>query len=257
MATGQIRVDRTALVRRLRKAENAVRLSAPEATKLVAREFGEQVIRSAPRDTNRFVRGWAEAVNSAGLGSVPVPPIVPSKLHDKLAPRLEQQAAYWTRIAEQKEAAAAYWRRVYENRYKRANRRDRWERDCAARLRKAEKYAVRARKLAVRAQEELADLNGNPSAVVIFGKKKKPGLRSDEDLRTGRLHTVRTPIYGGSGATVNLNGRTYVRLRNKEPHASIVESRTRVVARALSAARGAGLKKASREVRTAIRKAAG
>src|SRR5690606_18272200 len=53
--------------------------------------------RNSPRDTNRYVRGWAQAANAAGLGPAPVPMVRASETEERSLERLTRQLEFWAR----------------------------------------------------------------------------------------------------------------------------------------------------------------
>lgn len=230
--------------------ERGAPMVALAGLKQVGNAFGRALITLSPADTNRYRRAWAIAANEAGVGPFAVPEVVPSKYNERLKERLELQAERWQRIAEDKRKSAEYWQRVYENRYAREGRRGKWERDCAAKRDKAAKIAEKAAKVAARAREE-ADMI-RPDSIVIWGRRKKaPGgkgyLSAAEDLRIGRLATVRVKVHGGTGYVVATSRGGYIILHNLEPHASIVEKNSRVVSRASAQVRRPGIRRGVRD----------
>jgi hypothetical protein len=104
-------------------------------------------------------------------------------------------------------------------------------------LRKEEGRIHKLERQRDRAAEELAKFYG-ATGVVAFD------LFTD---RAKRRATVRDKIYGGSGAIITAGTRAFTRLHNLEPHASFVERRERVMARALGVLRQVGAKRASRK----------
>ena len=128
----------------LRRKIAAIRRESPRALDEVDHRVADgvlsDVIIAAPRDTNRYVRGMAEAANAAGLGPFAVPALRPGKFAAEAKVRLEKQAAKWEAIV---------------RRYEATNREDKWYR--------------RAVKTRDRAREELA--KWDPYATIIFGGK--------------------------------------------------------------------------------------
>lgn len=107
-----------------------------------------------------------------------------------------------------------------------------------------DKFYKKAVKTLGRAKEELA--KWNPRAIIIFGGK-------------GRLLevTVRDKVYGGTGVKLVLNGIVRFVMHNKEPHASIVESRSRVLKGAMAKARRFGLRLGGRAYVRRMQQASG
>lgn len=233
---------------------NAIRRDLPNAERHAVALLGRAQVdlfqAISPRDTNRYVRGWLAAGNSAGVGSWSLPPIEESRSHVRSVARVEAQLRGYARRLQAAEKNAEYWHRLYQRRYADTNRRDRWERNAKDRVRRADVRAEKLRVLVERLTETLAQLRADPSAIVIGGRRTK------SDLAVGRLITVRDREYGGVGAIIQSGDRTYIRLHNLEPHASIVESRSRVVGRVVAALRIAGLQRVRAGMKHRIRMAA-
>lgn len=201
----------------------AYQASLPAASRqmlmILGAQVGQNILRTAPRDTNRFIDGWAEAFNAAGLGPLPVYAIRPSKIEGRLIERLEQQVRYLSQLVATVEARAG-------NRYisKNARRASASEKQARKELRKLNRRLERA-------QEELAKAKGSESFLVIWGRasgvNRKTGKR-----QSARLDTVRDRVYGGTGAMVRGPAGWIVAVHNREPHATIVESRTHVYSEA-------------------------
>ena len=155
---------------------------------------------SLHEDTRRFHRALAQAGNATGAVVLPVPSVHPSKLSVRFHELLRKQVRTWQRIV---------------NLNRKEGREDKWSRMAERRLASAQRNFSAY----------------GPTAIVFnaFGRGK-------ED----RLITVRAPVYGGTGDVTLINGKAYVRLHNKEPHASIVEWRYQVMRNALRIARAKG-----------------
>ncbi len=200
----QTKVDTSGLRRKLRGiGGNAERARRVALTEMLTPAMAS-IINESPRDTHRLVRGWMMAANGAGLGSYALPPIRPSQFQGLVGARRRL------------ERQAQRWSAIVA-RYERQNRtKDKWYRQ-----------AVRTRDRAV---EELAKLDD--TSLVIFGGRGR------------RLNiTVRNKVYGGRGEMLNAGGRTFVRLHNLEPHASIIEKRNRAVRAALAGLRSMGVRR--------------
>lgn len=185
-----------------------------EAVKVMGRDFIQEVEMISPRDTNRYVRGWLEAGTAAGVGNFPAPPVVPSRVGEKLKAFFLAQFEKWDYIVRRNE---------------RSGRSDKWTR--------------KAIKLRDRAAEELAKYTETAIAVgvrVVDGRAFSVG-------RGRNLATVRTKVYGGTGSITRNGHETIVLLHNLEAHASIVEYLYRIRARAGARARVFGVKSVSRK----------
>lgn len=211
-----VRVDTSALKRKLRETLRASPAAREAAVKAMAREVMAEVVREWPRDTNRSVNGWALAANKAEVGPLPVRPYNKASWHDRIFRVLERRARFWTfRVA----------------RYEREGRRDVWYR-----------RAVRARDRAVLQLERMADTPHQ--AVIAFNL-----------FGGGRDPTVRHRIYGGTGRVERLASRTFVHLHNLEPHTTVVESRFGVLRRAQARFLGLGLRRAGKRYLEQLRRA--
>lgn len=175
------------------------------------------IITNVPHDTNRLKRGYAMAANQANLGPFPVPDVQASKYRKDLGNRLSYQIAKF-------ENSVAFWERIIQTRYLSKGRKGKWLRDAQSKKRTAEKRLARAK-------EEADKFGATDSALVIFRSSK-----------SGLTMTVRDKVYGGEGREISRPGFHGYQIHNLEPHASIVEKNTRVVAKALADGKALGLK---------------
>lgn len=192
----------------------------------MVRAIMERVHTTAPRDTNRYIRAWMQAANMAGVGPFPVPKVIPAKHRDAIYEALREQERFWGMITQRYESQRRY---------------DKW-------YRQAQKKWERAREQ-LRKFLESEEADGAVIAINLrINRGGKPGY-GQWGLGRGMAKEIRilNKTYGGEGRLIDLPGSTTVHLRNKEPHASIVEHNQRVVARAYAAFRGTGL----RQVKTA------
>lgn len=201
-----------------------------EAEPIVMREllrvFIEGINEIAPRDTNRYIRGWLLAANDVGL-KVPVVPLEPNSRRTEYLAKLAEQIDSLDKQIEGIEKRLELW---YERKGRRLGA---W-----GRKRKSELRKLRRRR--VRAGEELDKALGTEyfsyfDAGSAFEAKNKR-----------KLSTVREKIYGGKGEMFTAGGQLFVRLTNMEPHANIVEKRRRPRDRAMERVRGSGLRRAGR-----------
>jgi chromosome segregation ATPase len=245
------KMDSSGFLRRVARIRRAQPDAEHAAVRALAGQVVEDIMDMAPRDTNRYARGWALAAKAAGVGSVTVPNIEPSKRNEWLVDRLDLQVAQWDARLAKAQERHAQMERTYHDRYTSIGRYDKWERDMRQKVTAAAKRVEKTKALRDRATEALEAIKADPHALVIWGK------RSKNDLAKGQISTVRTKLYGGTGKVERIGDRTIVVLHNLEPHASIVETNKRVVARALARARGTGIRKMGRKyVETLKRKAA-
>lgn len=187
----------------------------------------------SPRDTNRYVRAWMMAGNHTGAGRWPVPEVRASRTSALQAARLEQQLYRYTAFRKEAEESALFWERMWQTRYENTKRNDIWQRDCLTKKRKADKRLAKLDELVKRLEKTLKDYK--ETDIVIWGSHK---AANQNILLKRNLHTIRGKVYGGEGFVLRPgNGRVLVRIRNKEPHAYIVEKSKkngRCLARALA-----------------------
>lgn len=240
----QISATADAAVRKLRAAVRNCKLARRQGVNHIARAMVTALAQRSPRDTNRYVRGWIQAGQVAGIAGIPVvPPLRESRYHAAALDRLER----WT------ETLGSRLRELVEKRDHlypdgRPRRGGRGYDRLTDRIKTANDRLLAAR-------EDLEALRGDPYAVV-FGAGKavsngrlvrvdSPNLRT-RDGRPKRIRlwvrgdkverfighgkvSIRTKVYGGWGLVRHLSGRSIVSLHNLEPHAAIVEARSGVV----------------------------
>lgn len=247
-------VDNSGLKRKLAELERAGASASVASLKVMGREFGISILSLAPRDTNEYARDWAMALNAAGVGPFTVPDLRKSGFADRLIVRLENQVSKYQAIANQKERSAAFWRRVYENRYAKTGRKGEYERDCRAKLQRAEARAKKSLQLLAFSKEQLELLRASDGAgIVIWGRSRKDAdgnviASGGDDLRRGALASVRTRAYGGTGRIIQgVGDEVYLILHNKAAHATIVESRHRVLARSYAAVKRPGVQRGAKD----------
>lgn len=240
------------LIARLDKA-------GPRAAEMAATAVASDVVgfmlTIAPRDTNRYARGWAQAGNKAGAGPFPLPPVIKSAYADKLAARLDTQLVRYQKMLDSQQRYFNYWDLLYQRRYVEKNRTGKWARDAQRKRDAVAKKLDRLKELVERAKAavEMFDKGNVDGALVIWGKGAK---QVKNPLAFSRQATVRDKIYGGDGRMFKADGRVFITIHNLEPHSSIIEKKHRVLARAMARARTTGLQRMSRKALAEIRKAA-
>jgi len=206
----RLNLDDSLLRRRVERALRNRRAARRDALGVVVEQFVRVLVREGPRDTNRFVRAYQQAANDLGLGPFLVLDVVPGKDVARRE-RLVRQLRKWSAIVELNERAG---RTTYKG-VKRTG---------------PDKNYLRAVRLRDRAAKELAEFAEN--SLVIGGRRGSRGV--------GQLATVRTKIFGGKGRWIEAGGDLFAEVRNLEPHARIVQRRTKIINRGLGAAgRGA------------------
>ena len=204
------RTNTAGLDRKLAKVQQEMRGAAEALVRQQAGAFIRFTQLASPRDTNRYIRAWAQAGNAAGVAGAPFQEaeLRRTRYAAKLALRLELQVLEFERIVR-------HWTAIVRERYVLPGREGKWKTD-------AEKKLDRALKRLQRAKDEYREFQVNPYAIVIFRKRTKSG---------GLEVTTREKVYGGSGWLAWDGDRPLLYLHNREPHASIVEKNNRVVAR--------------------------
>lgn len=209
-----------------------------ETVQALAEDFIRIVVSRSPQDTRRYVSAWIEAGNAAGVSNFSYLPLRRSKHADTLLLRLERQLIELLRKVEIADKAAKFWEDTYTRRYGRTARKDRWERDCARKRDKALKRAAKLQVVVEFASEQIRKFkDGQAGELVIWGKSDA------KDTAKRRYASVRDKVYGGRGTWKRAGHRTFLELKNLEPHASIVESRVGVVREALRSVEGLGLRR--------------
>lgn len=220
-------VNTSGLDRTLRDLRKNVDGAGAEAARSGADEFVDWMVRHAPVDTGRYLRGWVQAGNMAGLTQRKLPKLKPSAWLERFSESIDKQI---DRIVDD-----IQWRqRLLYHWYQKTGRPE----DDQARKLKRE-INTDTRRL-VKAVEQKRKFLGAKDPVLVFNLFS--GGRAVFNAATGRwrrnrLTTVRDKVYGGWGETVTIEGETSVRLSNREPHVRLVERRYRLVSRARAASR--------------------
>lgn len=159
-------------------------------------------------DTGRNLRGWQLCYNSIGEGKVPVQTVKPSRVRDAIRKKLEAQV---DRLA----AVRATYERWIEIQ-KRRKGHEGWPS-----FRKLVKKHKRIREIEDRALEQLFIYQTDTSeATLLIG-----GRRTKAQYSKSRLRTVRTGmrLFGGDSRVYRAGSRWLIEIRNREPHARILE----------------------------------
>lgn len=240
-------VERGRILAALRRARATGPNAREDAARVLVGEFARLVFQVAPKDTNRYVRGWVLAAHDVGARTFQPPPLQRSEWAGN---RLE----WLTEQLDKEEKNLRYWESI-DNRYKRQSatpgvikRGPRKGEQRAKRTR--EPYYIntvvpqvrRAKARVKRARTELEKFQSNSegTAIVIFRNQSK-------NPRTRQVRfTVRDKVYGGRGQWLVAGNRTFAELTNLEPHSRIVEKQHgRPMSTALSVVRSFGTRRAS------------
>ena len=205
--------------------------------------FTETLMKIARRDTQRYVRAWAQANNLAGLPAIPVPELRPSKY----------AATYLAILGDQVDAFAARvskYENLIEARFRRVNRpmRGKYYNELNAALQRAYTRLERAREELKNAAKRHAIDMPDYLFMGLLNKEGqyRPMVGKNTRGRTARqLATIRTKVYGGSGEAVVNEGVSIFVLTNREPHDRLLEHKYNYVRLAMQAVRGFGVRRIS------------
>lgn len=175
-------------------------------------EYTRYLETHSPRNTNRYVRGWILAGNTAHVCQLEVPRIVPlseterGKYIDRLQRQLDQRQLRVTKLS-----------RIYEAWYgSKPNRKlGTYGRKLKRELGAAERSRDRAKDWLDRALAA--------ESFLFFGASPKAKRRTE---------SIREKVYGGEGYRVATGAMVKVYLHNLEPHCRILERRLGLVAKA-------------------------
>lgn len=226
MTAPVVTINTDLLRRRLETARQSGPRAREDAARVLAAAFVEFAVEHAPRDTNRYVNGWIMAARQVGATTRTPLPTRESRYRKMYENVLTRQL---TRLERKSKSLA----RTLDRWYYSKGRRGPWLRKMERELRKLERRAERAR-------EELEAFRSNPDVIVMDLFRRKGGRA------TQRLATTRSAIYGGAGALLRAGSRVFVRLHNREAHASFVEREHRIVSRAMGQMRRVGVRRAGR-----------
>lgn len=260
-------------VRKLRLAARNTEAARRQGVELVVRALVQSIDGRAPRDTNRYVRGWLIAGRMTGV-SLPLPPLKASKYHEAYIILLERWVATCERQVRHFEGQRDYLYprgrprtggRAYDRllaRIERARERlDQARRDLEAI--KADPYATVFHTEKFRSNgKRVKTINEFGRSEWVWRRGDRVGVVSDDttDLfdreAEVRKVSIRTKVYGGYGVLRHVAGKSLLHLRNLEAHSAIVEARKGVVRSSLATL---GLKNLSARamlgIRLALRKA--
>jgi hypothetical protein len=202
--------------RNLRRFAAIARVNTRMARNFAARSYVQdlaaQVSARAPRDTNRYVRGWLDAMNQTGAVLARLPVIEPSQYADRYQGTLEKalRAALSSRDRLERRISVLYPSGSPKRGSTPAFR------ELTKLLRRAER---RLDKLIE--YKQAFDASGG-TAIVIggFGGNEQKGTLKPK---------VSARVYGGQGRIIDGAEQTAVVLTNREPHANLVERKYKVM----------------------------
>ena len=214
-APARMVIDDSNMQKRLLGIRNELGKNGAKAAAVVlVEEFRDRMIRLSPRDTNRYLRGWMEACSKAGVPT-PLPVIKNSSRQAEYLSALQSQLAFWREFYSRELAIRAAW---YDN--DPTKKRGPHFRKLESRIRKAERRMKAA-------EDALSAAMLNDGVIVMDGgwEALRGSHRIDKAKPLSkRGATVRWVVYGGEGEIrTNARGVAWINLRNKEPHAQILE----------------------------------
>lgn len=208
------------------------------------------IVRQCPADTNRLVNGYIEAGQQAGLGAFvgALRPLRQSKYRGLQETALAVQVTRYEKNVKYWAGQVAFLRNARAlDGGKRVLHRPGGDVTVAVALREAESALRKNIKLVERARAEQGKLAEFSIVFGIFGG------RSGRKIGT----TVSSTVYGGQGEFIHTADASYVRIRNLEPHARVIEKRTGLVRQAVAALKVDGIDTVKRGYVEAMRNAAG
>lgn len=229
---------------RLRGARLNARI---DATRTIGAKVARTIVNTGPRDTLRFTRSYAMAHNDLSpTVRITIPSVRESKYAKQNLARIRKQAS---RAEEQVER----WTRNVES-----YRRRRQLSNPSGRA--AQKYLRQWTKQLEQAQAQLESIDAAPdeagAAIVIGGRKRKRNAAAGAGGPKSSISRVSVKVHGGSGKIIEAGGRLFAEIRSREPHARLVNRRTRVVSRAVQTIRVVGARGAAPAYLDRLRKAA-
>jgi hypothetical protein len=166
-------------------------ITSKEATIMYLHDLMTRIIQATPRDTNRLVRGWIEAANTAGVGPFAAPELKDSQYLDRTKRDLARQLNRLVRY-QQMQLTSGRWQTRVDGQG--TGKPTKW-------YRKLVKDIERAKK-------QIETVDG--TSIKVINKGRRVAI------------TVRNKVYGGTG-TLYFDGQRWLgRFTNKEPHASII-----------------------------------
>jgi hypothetical protein len=209
--------------------DRALPKAGRELVRDLAGEWAVWVDRLSPEDTRRFVNGWAMAAKAAGVRGGPVRRLKESRYASYAEKRLTRLAARAERQYLRERANYLAQSRLYNSRYASIGRKGKWERITRKEVERRARAMEKAKAVMERARQALNEFYGqigDGTALFIGGKGK---LSKVGDIKLSNLTRVITTVYGGTGVLRDLGDASTATLHNLEPHATMVNARTKVV----------------------------
>ena len=230
----KLQIDRNSpLLRTIRKMQESGQVSRLDAAVAMATAVYKHMSDNAPKDTNRYVRGWALAAISVGIDADP-PALRKSRHREALADVLAQQVNKIAKRLSDLQRTKHTW---YDAKGRKPDKHSRkLDRDIAKQEARLEKAQDRARQYGM-----------NEQAIVIMRRSSAALVGYQKNLRGDALMAeIRLKVYGGRGSVVEVPGATIVVMHNLEPHSRAIEKRYRVFANAIASVKQFGMTRIGR-----------
>jgi len=178
-------------------------------------------------DTGRIVQALERAYNMIGRGTVPLTPIRASRFAKEYLKKFQQDFERLS-VIEQKMQARRKTLQL-------------WGRTRSDAYRKNEKNLIRIGRVLDRLADNIRRVDAEPDAIVIGGFGGANGRRRAAGaFRLSNVAQVVTKLYGGSMTFSAASGSPRATLTVREPHARLVDKRTRVISRSMIGAAPVG-----------------
>lgn len=220
---------------RMERLQRQVPQVRDKAIKESVRHGSIWIVKEAPKDTRRFIRGVAEAANAAECGPVPIAQVRRSSRHDEYVEQLEDQVLRWQDSVQRLQDRRDF---LYPNGPPK-------RRGRSSLYAKLEREIDKAERVLMRAREELQKATDG-EAILLFGYG--PGFIRQQKGR--KLSTVRDKVYGGTGRFISDRYAAWAELTILEPHAKFVERKHQLFFRAVGVTRAYGIGKLRQDLRT-------
>ena len=230
------RVDTRELVRTHRLSRAAYTPAAVEAVKDLAAprvKLAIAEIGARAYDTGRMKRATEMAHNTIGRGVVPLTPIRSSKYAKRY---LQQFRHSYIRLSEIE-------RRLEKKKF----RLEQWGRQRSKEYRQTLKNIARIGKVLDRLSDNIRRVDAEPDAIVIGGFGGANGRRrAKSPFALSNVAQVVTKFYGGTTTVIPSGNTVRFVMTIREPHAFLVDRRTKIVSRAMLGATSVGTRQAFR-----------
>lgn len=231
MSKPYIRVDYSKFKARMDRMKARGNDARTAYTLALGATFVQNVVRLAPVDTHRYVRGWMEAARGAQIQTSGLPAIQDSKRRDELVAALSLQVNKTRNWLSTLEFRRDLW-------YERSGRPKRgYYNQLIGQINKQKERVLRA-------EEELDKFLKSQGGIVMARTTGAILNGYQRNISKDALKvTVRDKVYGGRGRLSKGTHRTGLFLHNLEPHCRVVEKYRAVVRRANMVLRTGGIVK--------------